>query len=180
LDSFRQHSLQQTIISNETIGNVGDIVMSTNTDEASNAADVKLPNVPYSFVSDTDSREYMLDTGANRFIVNNPRFLSNFVAISGSVKGIGGVPTSILGQGKLTLKLESDDGKHDTITIADAVYVPTSPFNIISPQMLVELMRTEGYYLDYFKHNDKEYLLQYTPKGGRQSDRRTLTVRTDH
>jgi hypothetical protein len=45
--------------------------------------------------------------------------------------------------------------------------------------MLVDLMRKKEYLLDYFKHSDTEYLFEYIPKGGSNTDKRVLTVLID-
>lgn len=60
---------------------------------------------------------------------------------SGNVKGVGGSPALIRGYGNHTLLLTSDRGLRDSITIPNAVYVPTSPYNLILPQLLVGMLK---------------------------------------
>jgi hypothetical protein len=57
LDSFRQESLQRTVVSNEISQVMNDIAMPINPDNAksSKTSDELLPNQPFLFVSDTDS-----------------------------------------------------------------------------------------------------------------------------
>jgi hypothetical protein len=85
LDSFRQGSLQRTVVSNEVSRGTDDIAMPTNPDDAGppEDPDESLANQPFAFISDTDSVEYLLDTGANRFIVNNPKLLSDLLQSAG-------------------------------------------------------------------------------------------------
>ena len=46
-----------------------------------------------------------MDTGANRFIVNDKSCLTDFQSARGGIKGVGGLPTAICGIGKLMLPL---------------------------------------------------------------------------
>ena len=100
-----------------------------------------LTQEPYCFVVDTDSIPYIIDTGANRIIVNNARHLRNLVATSDKIKGIGGKCVRIAGVGTLSLPLRSDDGNIDVILGLNEVYVPSSPYNLIPPQILIKQMK---------------------------------------
>ena len=62
-----------------------------------------------------------------------------------TIKGIGGEATMIKEVGEISMTLESDDGHKDTIRIYDAVYAPSSPYTLLSPQLLLVRMKTLGY-----------------------------------
>jgi hypothetical protein len=64
----------------------------------------------------------------------------------------------------------------DTVTIDDAVYIPTSQFNLVSPQLLIRHLNKSQYDCDLATHNDKEYVFQYRKTGTDASTKRQLTV----
>ena len=99
--------------------------------------DNELCYTPYIFVADNNSVPYLIDATANLVIVNNIKLLSRFKAIHFGVKGFGGTSVSIHGNFFLSLPLQSDAGTVDSICIHDAVYVPSSPFNLLPPQILI-------------------------------------------
>ena len=99
--------------------------------------DNELCYTTYLFVADTNSVPYLIDATANLVIVNNIKLLSRFKAIRFGVKGFGGTSLSIHGIGSLSLPLQSDAGAVDSVCIHDAVYVPSSPFNLLPPQILI-------------------------------------------
>ena len=43
----------------------------------------------------------------------------------------------------------------------DAVYVPTSLFNLLPPQLLVAALKQHDYKVEWFKHYNLKYVLQY-------------------
>ena len=134
-------------------------------------------NEPYCFVADTDSQQYIIDTGANRVIVNDPSLLANFRASGGGVKGIGGTPVQIRGHGDLTLTIVSDSGKesHKT-TFLNAVYVPSSPYNIVPPQLLIANLKDEDDLdVDYAKHDEQNYIISFKKKG-LEDEYNTMTI----
>jgi hypothetical protein len=117
-DSYRQQSYVQTAISNMTSNPVTD----EPTGMPANAApDEHRRNTPYCFIADTDSTPYIVDSGANRVILNDAKLFKSFKAQRGAVKGVGGNPVSIIGTGTLELSLQSDEGTVDTIEIDNAV-----------------------------------------------------------
>ena len=95
-------------------------------------------------MADTESFPYLIDTTANRVIVNNIKLLYNFKAIRGGVKGVGGTSVSIRGIGYLSLPLQSGYGAVDYVCIQDAVYVPSSPFNLLPPQIPISHLKLQG------------------------------------
>ena len=140
LDKTRQHKYVDTIINklehdhNNTINNIP--ISNTISEAATQPSPLStrgLQQEPYCFVVDTDSIPYIIDTGANRIIVNDARHLQNLVATSDKIKGIGGKCVRIAGVGTLSLPLRSDDGNTDIISGLNAVYVPSSPYNLIPP-----------------------------------------------
>jgi hypothetical protein len=88
-----------------------------------------------------------VNTGANRFIVNDQSLFTTFKPCSGVVKGIGGNPLPLTGVGTVKLNLKSD-----TITIQDAVYLPTSPFNLLPPQLLLRQLKELQYKCNLATH----------------------------
>jgi hypothetical protein len=83
---------------------------------ADSPVEVNIPKDPYCFVADTDSSRYLLDTGANRVILNDKGLLSGFHLAEGEVKGVGGAPALINGNGKCKLTLHFDDGTTHSVT----------------------------------------------------------------
>jgi hypothetical protein len=130
-------------------------------DGITSAPDAKLKNLPYCFIADTDSVTYVLDTGANRLIINNAKLFAKFAASNGRVKGIGGDPVQILGTGSVRIPLKSGDGKVDHVSFDDAVYVPTSPYNLLPKQILHLNMKAQGYDVDDSRHYESRYLFTY-------------------
>ena len=184
LDITRQDQLIRTSI--EAVTGVNHNT-STTVDRPEPAPNEDLSNEPFCFIADTDSAEWLVDTGANRFIVNRKELLRDFRSVKGGIKGIGGASTKILGVGKLQLPLPgSKDGSIPDLTV-DAVYVPTCPFNILPPQLLYKTLQSAGWRPESPQHDDSEYRFQYTPNGqGRTSklvvpiDRKDLfTFRSD-
>ena len=51
---------------------------------------------PYCFIVDTDSVPYIIDTGANRIIVNDAKLLKQLNPTSDKIKGIGGKVLELL------------------------------------------------------------------------------------
>ena len=100
-----------------------------------------LRNTPHSFITDTDSYTYLLDSGANRFIVNDAKMLKQFTATRASVKGISGTSVAIQGTGQHRLTIKSDND-HQTNIHVEAVFVPLSPYNVIPPQLLIHALKT--------------------------------------
>ena len=99
-----------------------------------------LRNTPHCFVTDTDSHTYLVDSGANRFIVNDAKMLKQFTATQASVKGISGTSVAIQGTGQHQLTIRSDDDHQSNIHVK-AVFVPSSPYIIIPPQLLIHALK---------------------------------------
>ena len=95
---------------------------------------------------------------------------------SAVIKGIGGICVPILGTDKFTLPLKSDDGICTVISDLDALYVLSSPYNLIPPQLLITSMRARGYLIDNFSHDDKVYVFRYAAPSSHNKPCSTLTV----
>ena len=133
-----------------------------------------LRNTPHCFVTDTDSHTYLVDSGANRFIVNDAKMLKQFTATRASVKGISGTSVAIQGTGQHRLTIKSDND-HQTNIHVEAVFVPLSPYNIIPPQLLIHALKTNGYEIGMAAHDDKVYTFTYA-KYNTKSHRLTVTA----
>ena len=144
MDTFRQQSLQQIVISQTT--SPFDVESHS---IALGANDVQPePSVcqePFCFITDTDRTAFVIDTGDNWVIVKDSKLLHNFQACSGGVKGVGGNPVSVLGKGSCRINLRADDDLSESIAMHDSVYVPTSPFNLLPPQLLVSNLKKSNY-----------------------------------
>ena len=68
------------------------------------ATDIR--QTPHSLIANTDNTEICLDTGANRVIVNDKTFLTNFIPTNDKVKGIGENPTTVVGTGTFNISLQ--------------------------------------------------------------------------
>ena len=91
------------------------------------------------------------------------------------MKGVGVNPVSILGKGLCRVNLQADDDLSDSIEMHDAVYVPTPPFNILPPQLLVSNLKKKNYKVEWFKHDNCRYVLQYSSSG----DKKKFTIPID-
>ena len=100
-----------------------------------------LRNEPIYFIAETDSITYAVDSGSNRFILNDSNYMSNMIITKASIRGIGGKGVQMSGSGDHSLLLKSDDGDFDTIPDLPAVYVPSSSYNLIPPHLLIKHMR---------------------------------------
>jgi hypothetical protein len=140
LDASRQESLRETVINNAVprLDAAPPLPPSAPTPDLGS-----LSCDPHCFVVDTDSHMFLIDSGANAVIVNDVKLLSDFHSSTGGVKGIGGLPIALKGSGQCDVPLHFDDGSTHTATLP-AVYVPTSPYNILPPQLLVKQLKSTG------------------------------------
>ena len=183
LDSARQGSLRDLTLQNMTAGLAGSGPTCYPCSSADNdaACPSDLPREPRVFTVDTDGQKYLVDTGANRVIVNDPTLFDSYSPLQrapkNNVKGIGGKPVTIAGLGTLTLPVTSDEGHVDRVVFQGACYVPTSPVNIVPPQMLVAALKHYGFKVDF--HGDDElFVFRYAPPS-KSSATRTLTCRLE-
>ena len=154
MDTFRQQSLQRTVISQTT--SPFDVESHSIALDANNVQpETSLCWEPLCFISDTDSTSFVIYTGSNRVIVKGAKLLHGFQACSGGVKGVGGNPVSILGKGSCRINLRADNDSSDSIDMHGAVYVPTSPFNLLPPQQFFSNLKKSNYEVEWFKNNDR-------------------------
>ena len=149
---------------------INDKISAYQADQSHNSSKRDRPAV---FIADTDSVRYVIDTGTNRMIVNDVKLMTKFVPRKIEVKGINGEPTLAKGTGLLNLPLKADQGSTHVVSNLPAVYIPACPYNLLSPQYLIKEMRQRGFDVKDFKHDDQNYVLQYSRK--RSGQHLTLT-----
>ena len=86
-----------------------------------------------SFVTDTDSKKIVIDSGSYRIIVIDTSLLNNSHVTADKIKGIGGSLVHVTGGGKINLNSLSDGSQVLRMPNLDAVFVPSSPYNLIFP-----------------------------------------------
>jgi hypothetical protein len=177
LDKARQFQSIDTVIRQVVAS-----VRTTDTPAAMSSETSKAPSepplsLPFCFVADTDSFPFILDSGANRFIINDATLFRSFTKQDGLVKGIGGKSVPLIGTGTIKLPLKADDGSVDSIVIDDAVYIPTSPFNLVPPQLLLRKLTEAGYKCACAKHDDKQYVFRYQSTTTKDFIKKQLTIR---
>ena len=128
-------------------------------------------------MADTDSVRFVVDSGTNRMIVNDIKLLTKYIPGQGKIKGMNGNLTISQGGGLLNLPLKSDQGRTHMVKNLPAVYVPSCPYNLLSPQYLIKEMRQRGFKVQYFKHDDQKYIFQYCRKDSTQSCTLTCPIR---
>ena len=107
-ESFRQGKYVKTAICNTTdiVSVIGNI---SNTFTADNAYPYEnLRRTTFSFLFDTDSTSYVLDTGANRIILNDLRQFKVSHPCNVNVKIIGGSNVSIRGTSTTYIPIKSN------------------------------------------------------------------------
>jgi hypothetical protein len=162
LDRYQQHNYVNTMVNATVAANSDpDESIALGGTSSTSEPDAKLKKLPYCFIADTDSVTYVLDTGANRLILNNAKLFIQFKANNGRVKGIGGDPVQILGTGSVWIPLKSNDGKVDYVYFDNAVYMPTPPYNLLPPQIPHGKMKAREYDIDNSCHNGLRYLFTY-------------------
>ena len=98
MDTFRQQSFQQTVISQTT--SPFDVESHSIALDANDMQpEPSLCQEPFCFVAYNNSTSFLIDTGANRVIVKDAKLLHDFQACSGGLKDVGGNHVSILGKG---------------------------------------------------------------------------------
>ena len=86
---------------------------------------------PIAFIYDTDSVEYVVDSAANRLIINDSRFITNMKITSAKIKGVDSCSTKTYGTIQHHLTLTSDAGYVDLLNGIGAIYVLSPPYNLI-------------------------------------------------
>ena len=100
----------------------------------------------YCFLADTDSSKFLVNTGANRVIVNDAKLLNRFQSLQENIQGIGGKSTMMCGTGQCRVPICFDCGSECVVIfeLGKAIYVPSLPYNIIPPQMLSKKLCEQG------------------------------------
>ena len=90
---------------------------------------------------DTDGYQFAVDTGTTFHICKHKElFVGNIKkAKSIYIKGIGG-QIKVKGYGTIKIRVMDDDSNNYDLEIANVLYVPNSPANLISPQLWSELI----------------------------------------
>ena len=81
------------------------------------------------------------------------------------MKVVGGNTVSVIGKDLCRVNLRADNNSSDSIDKNDAVYIPTSPFNLISPLLLFSNLKKKNYKVEWFNHDNRRYVLQYSASG---------------
>ena len=59
------------------------------------------------------------------------------------------------------MPLQSNNGEVDLVSNLSAVFIPSCPYNLLPPQVLIRHMKSRGFEVEYFKHDDKVYIFKY-------------------
>lgn len=68
----------------------------------------------------------------------------------------------------------SDEGKRDNFVAEDAVYVPTLPYNLVPPQLLLKMLRQNGYVIGKSEITENKYIITYQKPTN--TNTRTITI----
>ena len=79
------------------------------------------------------------------------------------VKGVERQCTRISGTCKINLSSQSNTGEVDLVSDLPAVYIPSCPYNLLPPQVLIRYMKEKDFEVEYFKHDDQVYIFRYHP-----------------
>lgn len=143
IESSNPTVIKQIESSNPTVAAPADASTGQGCDKPSKVYHKHLKDWPEVFIADTDSDEFIIDTGTNGFIVKDPSMLTNYVPSRGAVKGINGTPTIYSGTGDLKLEFETECGSSVKVKVKGVV-VTNCPYNLIPPQMLVTELKRQG------------------------------------
>ena len=102
--------------------------------------------------------------------------MTNLRLTKATIKGIGGVATTIKGIESITIYLESVDGRPDSVTIYDDGYVLSTPYNLLPPHLLIARMKVYGYILHHSFHDDVKCIFNYRLPVESSTNMRHLTV----
>lgn len=143
--------------------------------QATDATTSELKSSPCVFIADTDKVAHCIDSGASHPIANDLKLMQNVRKSNVNVRGIGGKTTPIQAMGTMKFRLRSDDGQVDAIVLKDVCYVPSSPYNLIPPQVLISTLKAHDYHTELAKHDDRIYIFEYNSKEKCSKPRR-LTI----
>jgi len=137
--------------------------------------DATTRRTPFSFVADTDSVSVVIDSGANRIIVNDKSLLSDYQPCAIPVKGLNGSPVMSGGTATFPFPMCCDDGHFELFSFPEAVYCPTSPYNLFPPQLFSRHVR-HALHRSHARHggDDETFSFDWDDASGQ---RRTRTIR---
>ena len=175
-DLVRQQNYVDTVVKNISGSHPGTILnASDNISSQSQHFDKKTQCYPRCFIVDTDSISFIIDTGTNRFIVNDAIIINDYKPSNTRVKGISGDPAIAPGTGFVNLKLRSDDGEVIRIEKIPVVHVTSCPYNLFLPQLLIKEMKQNNFKIKDFKHSESEYIFEYAHHDAKSVQPKTLT-----
>ena len=90
------------------------------------------------------------------------------------VRGVGAKPTTVAGTGTFNLSLQSDNDIHDRVSAKTAIYVPTSQYNLIPPQIILQVIKEKGCVAHMSQVGKLEFSLHY--RQNTEIKFRTLTL----
>ena len=74
------------------------------------------------------------------------------------MKGVGGNNVSVIGKRSCRVNMRANDDLSDSIEIHNAVYMSTSPFDILPSQLHVSNLNNNNYKVELFKHDNWCYV----------------------
>ena len=83
--------------------------------------------------------------------------------IHGTFKGINGKSPSITGTGTLRLCIKAGDDISVSLPPIQDVHIPQSPYNLLSPQLLISHLKSYNYYVPPFEHSNESYTFTFSP-----------------
>lgn len=135
-----------------------------------------IPQETYCFTAEADSILYVIGTTATTcIIVNNTQYIIYLAPTSDNIKWLGGNNVQITGT--LCILVKSDYNSVAIIPNLDVVYVPSSPYNLIPPQILICQIKQQGFHIKYFHHNKLQYILKYIKSTITSSYRLTIPMK---
>ena len=112
-DNARQNRMIQNVInqieSSNPVAAPADASTGQDCDKPSKVYHKHLKDWPKVFIADTDSDEFIIDTGNNGFIVKDPSMLTNYVPSRGAVKGMYVYPSPSTTSGCTGLRTQMND-----------------------------------------------------------------------
>ena len=106
----------------------------------------KLPTAPHHCFFDSDSVQMIVDNGSSVTLWKHRSSFTDLVPLTDEEKrahGIKGISGMVYPEGKGTLAftITDDNGNPHLLSIQDALFVPTCPYNLFCPQQWVQQRR---------------------------------------
>ena len=160
-DYFCQRKYVNISILNTTdiISALENIANPVTTDDTYSGSNLRC--TPFSFIADTNSTSYVLNTGSNIIILNDIRHFKVFHLFNGNIKVIGTYNDSIQVTGTTYIPTKSNYGKVDHIKVPVTVFVLSSPLNLLPSQLLTSALQNSRHKTNYSKNYDVKYIFNY-------------------